>query len=363
MSSAVSISNLQPGMVIVQVLKQNGPVKIRKSGLVTSQEMVEGLKEMGVLEVEIDPDQTVELEQTTPQTQTQFLLQSNSRQASDKQDSQLAEQFNRSLFLPSAQNIPDAWQIYGKQAALTLLIVSLGFGLGFSGAKISQNWNQDNAATLVSSPAQSTSDESTPANVNKEMAPVETETVSEPVESAIADDVASTVQESTEFADSKLQEAPLVLGVQPENIETLGLDSTSPSTFDDIANEDGNDVTSEVPSPSVSPELLRRFEQAMAELESESAVEEPSQEVVETSSDVMRIDQLPAWVLTSMPKLSFKAHMYASDPQERWLIVNDMELAEGDWINDRLKIERIEPQHVIMNYQGHEFSMAALSEW
>ena len=40
MSNIVAIENLVPGMVIVQITKQNGPVKIRKSGLVTSDAMV-----------------------------------------------------------------------------------------------------------------------------------------------------------------------------------------------------------------------------------------------------------------------------------------------------------------------------------
>ena len=48
MSNIVAIDHLKPGMVIVQITKQNGPVKIRKSGLVTSDAMVQGLSEMGV---------------------------------------------------------------------------------------------------------------------------------------------------------------------------------------------------------------------------------------------------------------------------------------------------------------------------
>ncbi len=75
MSNIVAIENLMPGMVIVQITKQNGPVKIRKSGLVTSDAMVQGLSEMGVQEVEIDPEQTVEIAPAVHhRTQTQALL-------------------------------------------------------------------------------------------------------------------------------------------------------------------------------------------------------------------------------------------------------------------------------------------------
>ncbi len=65
MSNIVAIDHLKPGMVIVQITKQNGPVIIRKSGLVTSDPSVQGLSEMGVKKVKKDPQQTVEKAATT----------------------------------------------------------------------------------------------------------------------------------------------------------------------------------------------------------------------------------------------------------------------------------------------------------
>ena len=72
-SNCIATEALLPGMVIVQVTKQNGPVKIRKSGLVTSTDMIQGLIEMGIQEVQIDPTQTVEIE--TPVVQSSLTLQ------------------------------------------------------------------------------------------------------------------------------------------------------------------------------------------------------------------------------------------------------------------------------------------------
>ena len=48
----LDIQDLLPGMVIIRVVKQNGPIKIKKSGLVTSLDMVQGLIEMGIQQVE-----------------------------------------------------------------------------------------------------------------------------------------------------------------------------------------------------------------------------------------------------------------------------------------------------------------------
>lgn len=123
MSNLVAIAQLKPGMVILSITQQNGPVKIRKSGLVTSDAMVQGLMEMGVQEVEIDPEQTVEIAPTTQhRTQTQALLRGD-RDTNAQIDNTLSEQFNRSLFLPTVQGLPSVWKRYGKDAAVYAVLI------------------------------------------------------------------------------------------------------------------------------------------------------------------------------------------------------------------------------------------------
>lgn len=141
MSNIVAIENLMPGMVIVQITKQNGPVKIRKSGLVTSDAMVQGLSEMGVQEVEIDPEQTVEIAPaaTHHRTQTQALLRGE-HDTTAKFDKSLNEQFNRSLFLPTVEGLPSAWKLYTKQVALFAVVILGGLCIGFSAATAKRWW-------------------------------------------------------------------------------------------------------------------------------------------------------------------------------------------------------------------------------
>jgi general secretion pathway protein B len=113
--------------------------------------------------------------------------------------------------------------------------------------------------------------------------------------------------------------------------------------------------------PRISSDLLKRFEKAITALDKEP--EQPFEATQTKSEDAPRIDQLPAWVLTQLPPMVFTTHMYASSAQDRWVKVNNRTLNEGDMIADKVRIEHIEPQHVILNYQGQTFSMSALSEW
>lgn len=368
MAERISIEALKPGMVIVKVIEQNGPVRIRKSGLVSSDAMVTGLREMGVLELEIDPDQTVEIHADgSPQSQTQFLLQSNtsnqeSNIAATQQDSQLAEQFNRSLFLPTAQDIPDTWQIYAKKAVTGLGVVIVGFGLGFGSAFLTKDAPIEQVASLSEQDSNSSPAEQAQQDVEDTLATITDNETKQAVINApesLAQDLAAKAETlSNDAQNTVLDENQtgemLVLGAQPEQPIDL-----------DTGNFVGADTADIEQDPNVSKDLLKKFQQVMVDMEAQGEdldIALATAEALEPKN-VPRIDQMPEWVLSSLPKMSFNAHMFASEPADRWVKVNGKELGEGDWIDGQLRIERIEQQHVILNFQGHEFNMRALSEW
>ncbi|MFC3093035.1 DUF3391 domain-containing protein [Alteromonas sediminis] len=337
MSECISVSQLQPGMVIVRITEQNGPVKIKKSGLVTSNDMIRGLSEMGVLAVEIDPEQTVELEaesvtaEPTGSTQTQALLKGQY----DRQghyDNQLADQFNRNLFLPSVQGIPSMWMVYFRQSLLIIMIVLLGGGVGFAGATYTLWWPLYEQSAPV---------------VEQQAAP------SIPTEIATGK---PTQTVNTEPTESDTQPVP----AQPVEETPRAIEEAE----DDISEGTLLTQTPDDEPVQVSPEILRRFNQAVEALDNESSSrDETPQVAVRQGSDVQRIDQLPVRVMTTLPTMTFSAHMYASRPSDRWVRVNGLRLQEGDWIDDKVRIVNIEAQRVILEYQDEVFSMAALTDW
>jgi general secretion pathway protein B len=344
MDNVVQIKDLVPGMVIVKITRQNGPIKIRKSGLVTSQEMVSGLGEMGVQQVEIDPAQTVEIERPVAQKSlTQQLLQSTKR-SDHGIDSALSEQFNRSLFLPSVAQIPSLWQYYGKRLISAALVLACGLAVGWLGATYHQ-WLPSNdpiavikASTKASPPSARIAKQDDVASpeamqtANKTKAP-ETQVESNPPPQV----------------DNSADESPSKKPVAKQRVVTEPKVSQTPAQ------------SAQPQAPPISSALLKRFENAINDLDSMPKTGfEPR---INTASDVPRIDQLPAWVLTKLPAMAFTAHMYASNPQDRWVRVNDVRMVEGDLIDDKVQVQSIESQHVILNYDGQVFSMSALSDW
>lgn len=340
MSERVSIHQLKPGMVIVQVTEQNGPVKIQKAGLVSSDSMVQGLAEMGVLEVEIDPEQTVEIAASVQQrTQTQALLRGQ-HDTKAKPEDHLSDQFNRSLFLPTVQSIPSAWHNYVRQSAIYTVLIIGGFAIGFAGATHSRWWpaltqQAQTAAVLRHAQQPDTQVEGTESQQER------TELVEVPRQARQPGDQALNAEQTK--PGTELVEVP----VQPQQEEEGTL-----------LNDRKDDKVE------VSPELMAKFNAAVASLDKEANDPEPVKHTkVNVHDDIPRVDQLPARLLTRLPTMSFSAHMYASQPQDRWVRVNGKQLSEGDWIDDRVQIVAIESQRVILAIDGEQFSMSALTDW
>ena len=416
MYNIVAIENLKPGMVIVQITQQNGPVKIRKSGLVTSDAMVQGLSEMGVQEVEIDPEQTVEIAPaaTHHRTQTQALLRGE-HDTTAKFDKSLNEQFNRSLFLPTVEGLPSAWKLYTKQFGLFAVVILGGLCIGFSAATTERWWpalvshsvssvdaksdRKDENNTALANPQQVVSQQSSNRSVESvdgESTGVEEQSTDQQIgqgnnANAVASAQTQPEQNSnsangTAYNQRDTSSEGLIAGnnqrgsVNDVSIINNTAQTTAPAvnsgyeqTPQNAEPQGGNSqnyegkVLNEGTSQSdvsVSPELMARFNAAVEALDTKAQDnEQPKESTVTVRDDIPRVDQLPVRLLTRLPSMNFSAHMYASRPADRWVRVNGRQVGEGDWIADRVQIVNIEAQRVVLSFEDELFTMAALTDW
>lgn len=371
MSNLVAITDVTPGMVIVRIARQNGPVKIRKSGLVTSEAMIQGLSEMGVQEVEIDPAQTVEIApETTAQprakTQTQALLRGD-HDTTAKFDHAISDQFNRSLFLPTVQGLPSLWKVYTRQLLTFAVLILGGVGIGFTAAthtlwwpSVTQGFSQNTSEpTDRDVAAQQTPAAQTPAQPGSTDATPETNSTA-PGDS-LATEALVQSDPSPQAADEKLQPTQTAARQTQENnrIDVQPAGGGEPEEEGTVLNErpDGNNV-------SVSPELMARFNAAVEAMDEKATDPElDPQTRVTVRNDLPRVDQLPVKLLTRLPTMNFSAHMYASRSSDRWVRVNGAQLGEGDWIDNRVQIVNIEAQQVVLAFEDELFTMAALTDW
>ena len=436
MLKQLSIDELKPGMMVLRVIQQNGPVKIRRIGMVKSYAMVKGLTEMGVMLVEVDEAQSVSLDEDETEsaelaheniastkitaTPTQRLMEKDKQSAAV--DRQLSQQFHRSLFMPAIDEMPSKWRLFVQPHAILSLVAIFGFLMGLGVMKAPNYLEQ---ALVVKNQANESENKATPrgeqqsdgnaAMIQEQNAQLKSEEVNnsdeqtstgasrvEDVQANQANAGNSNFEASDELAntdvssDSAVKSFQSINGIVLNEGETVlgyGADMPSQNFAGDTSDVDAqtnngenilNSPSQQSSSGQFSSDLLRRVNQAAAQIEAEDDIETvlprpsfeenalvqpqpaPSEPVIDLTrkpKTMPRIDQLPSGTLIDMPAMSFSAHMYASNPLDRWVRVNGQRLSEGDFIADGLSIVEIEPERIILAFRGETFSMNALSDW
>ncbi len=64
-----------------------------------------------------------------------------------------------------------------------------------------------------------------------------------------------------------------------------------------------------------------------------------------------------------LPALNLQTHMYASDSQRRWVKINNVEYHQGEIVDGQVTLKEIQPQAVIIEFQGEQIRIPALYEW
>jgi general secretion pathway protein B len=395
MLKVFNVSELQPGMLVSKVISQHGPVKIRKVGMIRSPEMIKGLANMGVTEVEVDLSQSLGLldidrmgleseptEQAVKLTPTQQLLQNERKSA--KANNDVSQQYHRSLFMPSMDTLPSSWDLYGKNISLLLLLVVGGLCVGWNIASI-PDWlsltTSKDYVVIDYQPVNSLTqkdlalDTNIPASLallnelgKEQNSTDDTSTTIENMPSSVAQEGtnnANLAQAQTPATQKPTEPSnvvnaePLVLGYLPENMpKTEILDSTT----DDLGANILNSTANTQPESAVSARLLAKINKVIAELDKGESADSNFQKST-SYDDLPRVDQLSVATQTQIPSMAFSAHMYSSERPERWVRVNGRRLIEGDFIAENLQLVNIEPQKVILSFKNEVFSMNALSDW
>ncbi|HJW57709.1 MAG TPA: general secretion pathway protein GspB [Burkholderiaceae bacterium] len=72
---------------------------------------------------------------------------------------------------------------------------------------------------------------------------------------------------------------------------------------------------------------------------------------------VLALRDLPETIQRQIPPLKVGGYIYSSNKAERSVLINDRLLAEGDEAAPGLVLERMQPDGMIMRYQGYQYRM------
>lgn len=229
--------------------------------------------------------------------------------------------------LKQQQPAPQVPSTFWRNVAISLALIlatTLGFVAGY----------------MLLASKQSPSDVTQPAALNPEVA--------QPAGPAL---IAKTLE-------TKAVEAPVVAATEPEPAAEPERFAPEPQVVTVTANTPQAEPVNE---PEISAELRERFASALAETAGNPR--STSNNLTTHSAPAQDIAMLDLTLQRQLPKLRFEAHVFATQPAQRWVKVNGKSLQEGQWITADVRLREITPQYVLLEFGQQLFSMRALSEW
>lgn len=70
------------------------------------------------------------------------------------------------------------------------------------------------------------------------------------------------------------------------------------------------------------------------------------------------LSELSDALRSQLPKLAITGTVYAEDPKQRLLLVNNQVLPQGSVLAPDLTLEEIRPRHSVFNFRGTRFRVA-----
>ncbi len=67
------------------------------------------------------------------------------------------------------------------------------------------------------------------------------------------------------------------------------------------------------------------------------------------------LDDLPADFRSRVPRLDLTVHVYSDTPSQRFIFVNNRRYGEGQDTEEGARVERIQPNGIVLSFQGQEF--------
>lgn len=142
----------------------------------------------------------------------------------------------------------------------------------------------------------------------------------------------------------------------PEEYASSSQDTQSSVSQNQASDEDVDFTLDDIDLSSLSPDLAMKVENALSRPSGGRTSPQRSAPVNDLEGNAQR------WQ-GRLPALNLQTHMYASDTQRRWVKINNVEYHQGDVVDGQVTLKEIQPQAVIVEFQGEQIRIPALYEW
>jgi general secretion pathway protein B len=70
------------------------------------------------------------------------------------------------------------------------------------------------------------------------------------------------------------------------------------------------------------------------------------------------LQELPAQIQREIPALAVNGYIYASNPADRSVLINNRLRREGDTLAEGFVLEKLLPREMVLNYRGYRYRVS-----
>lgn len=349
----ILVVELQPEMVIVDIGQQIGNINLRNKNVPFSDALSQWLMKMGVQSVWVE-SQPASTEVTV--SNSQMLLNEAKQETPPRSPSNNSQSLYLGANTQASRSLIVYWQHYQRAAMFA------GFGL-LIGYLFATGWStfgvyQSQIMAWVQ-PSPEPKDET-----SAEQQPIVEVAMDDMTEQRNTDVPAQGAVVAENSVISNLNTEPQLMISAQQQVQPISTTAeTEIAPIEDV--DDSTDLKTEQNNsdPVISDALLAKFSEAIEAVDEQGA--KPATSMLNTTdlNALPRIDQIPPRVLAKIPPLEYSVHMYASENSKRWITLNGLVHREGDLLEDSLTLVEIAPQHIVLSFQGYDFTLRALTDW
>ncbi|USD41593.1 general secretion pathway protein GspB [Vibrio sp. SCSIO 43135] len=187
------------------------------------------------------------------------------------------------------------------------------------------------------------------------------------------------VEVPNEFSvhDSPRFEPLMSTFVEPTGLAGRATDENTPTTSEspvvsnqrtltvepekDLVKPEPDDL-SQLDLTQLSPELARRVQSVMNQ-SGQANGRSDNPRGGKLQQNAIKLNHHSSDFIGQLPAMNFQTHVYSSQANKRWVKINDVEYMEGDWIDSRVQLVKIEPQSSIVEFESQRLEIPALYDW
>jgi general secretion pathway protein B len=113
-----------------------------------------------------------------------------------------------------------------------------------------------------------------------------------------------------------------------------------------------------VPAPAPAKPLRKLGERAPGEPAAVAPPQAPAPAPAPAPERIAMLQELPAQIQREIPTLAINGYIYASNPADRSVLINNRLRREGDTLADGFVLEKLLPREMVLNYRGYRYRVS-----